>query len=254
MSAATPLPRRTGIIVAHWRAIRWPACAAPAAPLATACRGPQSALDPAGPAADAIATSWWLMFGAGSAAWAMVVVLALLAMRPGRALTPRAGTQLIVGGGVVLPTVLLAALLVYGTLASDRVTGRGEDAAHVVRVTARQWHWEFEYLDRDGIARAASVDRLALPLGEMVEFHIESIDVIHSFWIPRLGGKVDAIPGRTNLLRLRADRAVPMRGQCAEFCGLEHARMAFRVDVLDARAYRAWLRENAVAADGGAAR
>lgn len=244
-----------GTIVAQWRAIlRSVHVPVVAALLLAACSGPQSTLDPAGPAAEAIATSWWLMFAGACSAWTLVVALVLLAMRRGRGLPPRAGGRLIVAGGMALPTVLLAALLVYGTLASGRITGRGEDVAHVVRVTARQWHWEFEYLDRNGIARAMSVDQLAMPLGEMVEFHVGSIDVIHSFWIPRLGGKVDAIPGRTNRLRLRADRAVPMRGQCAEFCGLEHARMAFRVDVLDARAYRAWLRENVVVADDGAAR
>ncbi|TYT23970.1 cytochrome c oxidase subunit II [Luteimonas viscosa] len=242
-------------MVARWRTIRRSVFgAASLALLLAACGGPQSALDPAGPAAEEIATGWWLMFAGACAAWTLVLALVLLAMRRGRGLAPRAGGRLILAGGVALPTVLLAALLVYGTLASDRVTGSGADVAHVVRVTARQWRWEFEYLDRDGVVRAASVDRLAMPLGEMVEFHVGSIDVIHSFWIPRLGGKVDAIPGRTNLLRLRADRTVPMRGQCAEFCGLEHARMAFRVDVLDARAYRAWLRENAVVADDGAAR
>ncbi len=224
-----------------------------AALLATACSGPQSALDPAGPAAEAIAAGWWWMFGGALLAWGLVVVLALRAMRRGRALPPASGRALIVAGGVAMPTVLLAALLVYGTLTSDRVTGRGADAEHVVRVTARQWQWDFEYLDRDGRPVAASTDRLALPLGEMVEFHVGSVDVIHAFWIPRLGGKIDAIPGRINTLRLRADRAGPMRGQCAEFCGLEHARMAFEVRVLEPHAFRAWLDAHAHGSGEGAA-
>ncbi|MDH5833610.1 cytochrome c oxidase subunit II [Luteimonas kalidii] len=192
-----------------------------------------------------------MLAGAG-VAWTLVIVLALLAMRRGRSLGPAAGQRLILVGGVALPTVLLAALLTYGTLASDRVTGRGDDAAHVVRVTARQWQWQFDYLGPDGAVGATSIDRLVLPLGEMVEFEVGSEDVIHSFWIPRLGGKVDAIPGRTNVLRLRADRRVPMRGQCAEFCGLEHARMAFAVEVRDARGYRAWLAAQAVEGEGDA--
>jgi len=220
-----------------------------AALLAAGCGGPQSTLDPGGPAAAAIVTSWWLMFAAATVAWTLVVVLALLAMRRGRGLAPASGTRLIVAGGVVLPTVLLAALLVHGTLTSDRVTGSGADVEHVVRVTARQWQWDFEYLDGDGGTLAASTDLLVLPRGEMVEFRVGSVDVIHGFWIPRLGGKIDAIPGRTNVLRLRADGAGPMRGQCAEFCGLEHALMAFEVTVLEAPAFRAWMREHA-AADG----
>ena len=222
-----------------------------AAGLLSGCAGPQSALDPAGPAAEAIATSWWLMAGGALAAWAMVLVLAALAMRRRRRLGADAGRRMIIAGGVALPTTLLAALLVYGTLASDRITGAGSQVEHVVQVTARQWQWDFEYLDGAGRVMARSTDELAMPLGEMVEFRVDSVDVIHSFWIPRLGGKIDAIPGRTNVLRLRADQAGPMRGQCAEFCGLEHALMAFEVTVLGPEQYAGWLRENAVGDTAG---
>lgn len=220
---------------------------------ATACAGPQSALDPAGPAAEAIAQGWWLMATGALVAWLLVLALAALAMRR-RRLQPAAGRRLIVAGGVVLPASLLSALLVYGTLASDRITGAGPQAEHLVRVTARQWYWEFEYLDEDGGVVATSIDELAMPLGRMVEFHVDSQDVIHSFWIPRLGGKIDAIPGRRNVLRLRADRAGPIRGQCAEFCGLEHALMAFEVSVLEPGAYARWLEDRAGTDAGGAGR
>ncbi|MGY1520424.1 cytochrome c oxidase subunit II [Luteimonas sp. A482] len=228
------------------------ACAACVAALASACAGPQSALDPAGPAAGAIATSWWLMAAGALAAWIMVLVLATLAMRRGRRLATTSGRRLIIAGGVVLPISLLSALLVYGTLASDRITGESAQIGHVVQVTARQWQWEFEYLDADGTALAASIDHLAMPLGEMVEFRVDSSDVIHSFWVPRLGGKIDAIPGRTNMLRLRADQAGPMRGQCAEFCGLEHALMAFEVTVLAPDDYARWLLDNSIDDTAGA--
>ncbi len=192
------------------------------------------------------------MASAALVAWGIVLGLAAVAMRRRRRLAPASGGRLILAGGVLLPATLLIALLVYGTLASDRITGESAQAGQVVRVTARQWQWEFEYLDDAGTPVAASVDQLALPLGTMVEFHVESADVIHSFWVPRLGGKIDAIPGRTNVLRLRADHSGPMRGQCAEFCGLEHALMAFEVTVLDADAYTRWLQDNAVAGHGGA--
>ncbi|TDK23470.1 cytochrome c oxidase subunit II [Luteimonas aestuarii] len=218
------------------------------APALVACAGPQSALDPAGPAADAIATTWWLMFGTAMAVWAAVMVLVLLAMRRGRGLRPAAGRKMIVVGGALVPTVLLAALLVYGTRTSDLVTGRGSDAELVVRVTARQWQWQFDYLDDEGGTIGSTLDRLALPLGQMVEFRVGSEDVIHSFWIPRLGGKMDAIPGRDNVIRLRADQPGPMRGQCAEFCGLDHATMAFEVVVIDPDELSAWISANAVAA------
>lgn len=222
--------------------------------LASACAGPQSALDPAGPAAGTIATTWWLMFGTATVVWAVVVVAVLLAMRRGRGLSPASGRKLIVIGGAVVPTLLLAALLAYGTHTSDRVTGRSADVDHVVRVTARQWQWDFEHLDGDGRTIATSTDHLVLPLGGMVEFHVGSEDVIHSFWIPRLGGKMDAIPGRENVIRLRADHGGAMRGQCAEFCGLEHALMGFEVVVLERDEFDAWLVEHGAASGPGGTR
>lgn len=234
------------------RAIGRAACIA-APILLTACRGPQSALDPAGPAASAIATGWWLMATVALVAWALVLLLAGLAMRRRRRLGARGGQRMIMVGGVLVPAILLAALLVYGTLASDRITGARDQVEHVVRVTARQWQWEFEYLDASGTPVAVSIDQLALPLDAMVEFHIGSADVIHSFWIPRLGGKIDAIPGRTNVWRLRAAQPGPMRGQCAEFCGLEHAHMEFGVTVLEAEGFARWLQANAISDTGAEA-
>ena len=221
------------------------------APLATGCSGPLSALDPAGPAAAAIAGLWWLMFWGAAVVWLLVVVMLLLGMRRRRHLSEAAGRRMIIAGGLALPTVVLGALLVYGTVSSDRITGRHAEVAQVVQVTARQWRWDFVYLDREGAPLAASTGVLAMPLGGMVEFRIDSADVIHSFWIPRLGGKIDAVPGRTNVLRLRADSAGPMRGQCAEFCGLEHAIMGFEVQVLDPAGYAGWLQAHAVGGGEG---
>ncbi len=229
------------------------ACLGACATLALAActvAGPQSALDPAGPAAAAIARSWWLMFWGALLVWVLVLGLVLVGMQRARGMSSTGARRLIVVGGLVLPVVLLAALLVHGTLTSDRVTGRADAVDHVVEVSARQWQWDFVYLDADGRPLATSTDVLAMPLGGMVEFRIDSADVIHSFWIPRLGGKIDAVPGRTNVLRLRADRDGPMRGQCAEFCGLDHAIMAFEVQVLGADAYAAWLRDHAIGTGG----
>jgi cytochrome c oxidase subunit II len=140
----------------------------------------------------------------------------------------------------VLPTVVVAALLVYGSLQSNRITGTGSEVGLVVEVDARQWQWTFRYLDGDGAVMATTVDSLVMPRGRMVEFRVGSQDVIHSFWIPRLGGKIDAIPGRINRLRLQADQAGAIRGQCAEFCGLAHAHMDFDVHVLEDDAWAAW--------------
>lgn len=207
-----------------------------------ACTGPQSTLAPAGPAAAEIARGGWLMTGAFTLVWMLVLALLWRALRKRAADTAlQRPERLVIWGGVVFPTVVLAALLVYGTLTSARVTGVGVEPDAVVEVTARQWQWHFRYRDGDDRVIGESVDELAMPLGQMIEFRITSDDVIHSFWIPRLGGKMDAIPGRINTLRLRADRDTPMRGQCAEFCGREHARMLFPVHVIEADALAGWL-------------
>ncbi len=236
----------------HQRTIRIlgaPAAVAAMAALA-ACSGPRSMLDPAGPSADGIATLWWVMFGGAVAVWLLVVALLLVALLRGRDTRPLARPQrLIVVGGLVLPTVLLGALLTWGTLDSARITGVGQAPDAVIEVIARQWFWEFRYLDTAGNAVAASRDELAMPLGQMVEFRITSQDVIHSFWIPRLGGKMDAVPGQVNRLRLRADHDgadTGIRGQCAEFCGFAHAHMHFEVRVLADPAWADWLAAHAI--------
>lgn len=191
------------------------------------------------------------MLAGATVVWLLVIGFLSYALLRGRNTRALARPErLIVGGGLVLPTIVLGALLVYGTVNSARVTGAGAEVGLVVEVTARQWQWQFRYRDADGAVQALAVDELALPLGRMVEFEIGSEDVIHSFWIPRLGGKIDAIPGRTNRLRLRADRAGPLRGQCAEFCGLDHAHMTFPVTVLDDAAFAEWLAARAFGPGG----
>ena len=231
--------------------------AAAAALVLAGCAGPRSIIDPAGPSAQRIAEIWWVMFAGAVVIWVGVVVFILIALLRGENTRELANPQrLIVGGGLVLPTVVLGTLLVWGTLDSKRLTGLGEEPAAVVEVTGHQWFWEFRYLDAAGEPMAVSREVLAMPLGRMVEFRITSADVIHSFWIPRLGGKMDAIPGRENRLRLRADhdgRGTPIRGQCAEFCGLAHAHMHFDVQVLDEGDWAEWLRANAIGAPAAGA-
>src|SRR5690606_28611629 len=133
------------------------------------------------------------------------------------------------------------ALLIYGTAAGRRIVAADADVDLVVAVTAARWQWRFAYLDDRGEVIARSTDHLVLPLEAMVEFHVGSDDVIHSFWIPRLGGKIDAIPGRINVVRLKADAGGAMSGQCAEFCGRDHAHMRFAVQVMEPVAFAEWL-------------
>lgn len=211
------------------------------------CSGVQSMLDPAGPAAAEIARTWWIMAGGAVLILLLVMVLLWRAMARSPDAPPfRQGVTMIALGGLAFPVAVLSALLVHGTAMGWRAMAMDRPPEHVIEVDARQWSWTFRYLADDGTPRASSQDVLLMPLGRDVEFRITAADVIHSFWIPRLGGKMDAIPGRTNLLRLRADQAVPIRGQCAEFCGRDHAHMAFEVVVVAPAEYEAW-----VAAGGG---
>lgn len=221
--------------------VRWLSLVAALA--ATSCSGVQSTLDPAGPAAAAIAQTWWLMAIGASVVFALVMGLLwhTLARRgDGRQFVH--GTRVIVFGGLLLPSLTLIALLAYGTAVGHRVAAVAPPADLVVQVVGRQFHWDFRYLDgADGQTVAVTTDVLVLPRGRMVEFQVTSADVIHSFWIPRLGGKIDAIPGRVNPLRLRVDRAGPITGQCAEFCGREHAHMRFDVLALPPAQFDRWL-------------
>jgi cytochrome c oxidase subunit II len=149
------------------------------------------------------------------------------------------GGMLIVGGGLLFPTVVLTALLVYGSRVGERLVAAPAQAPLLIEVVGRQWWWEVRYPHSDqGLVTA---NEIHVPVGRDVEVAIESGDVIHSFWVPQLAGKTDLIPGRINRVAFRADRAGVFRGQCAEFCGLLHAHMRFVVVAHDDDGYRRWL-------------
>lgn len=219
------------------------------------CQGVQSTLAPAGHAAGSIADLWWVMFWGACLIFALVIGLALFTISPRSGQLRRSG-MLVAAGGLLLPVLTLVALLVYGTMIGRDVIALGSRSDLVVEVTGKQWQWEFAYLDGEGRTQARSTNLLALPVDALVEFRITSEDVIHSFWVPRLGGKMDAIPGRINTLRLSSQQLGIMRGQCAEFCGLEHAHMAFEVVVQPQEEFEAWLwaQRQDVEADGVATR
>lgn len=140
-----------------------------------------------------------------------------------RSLTPK----LLIGwGGIAVPGMILTALVVAAFAIGEQIlSGRGAAGAMRIEVVARQFVWEFSYPDRGG----TTLNKLHIPAGTDIEFTVESLDVIHSFWVPRLGGKIDAIPGHTNRVSLRADRPGTYGGVCAEFCGTGHAAMRFTV-------------------------
>jgi cytochrome c oxidase subunit 2 len=149
-------------------------------------------------------------------------------------------------GWTFLPAVLLAGVGAASVLTILDLDEKPADAIPVT-VVGQQWWWEYRYdVDHDGKDDIVTANDLVIPAGQPVALTIESRDVIHSFWIPALNGKRDAVPGRKHPLLIEADEPGVYRGQCTEFCGLSHGYMRMRVVALDAQAYDAWS-ENQVA-------
>lgn len=210
-------------------------------------------LQPAGEEARAVALVWWGMLAVAGAVFAAVVALWLLGMRSRAPMARedggRAGRRWMIGGGIILPMTAIALLMVVGFPAgSHRLPPAGQRAEPmVVEVIAHRWWWELHY-PATGVRLR---DELRLPVGRPVEVRTRGADVIHSFWVPRLGGKLDAIPGRTLSMRLHADEPGVFRGQCAEFCGSGHAHMVLTVHAMDPAAFDDWMRS---AQPGGGSR
>jgi cytochrome c oxidase subunit 2 len=212
------------------------------------CDGPQSALDPAGRGAEQIADLLWWMTVGGVVIWLAVIGLALYTLRLEREPHSLRGARLlIVGGGVVFPTLILTVLLAYGLALLPGLVAPAPAGSLKVAVSGEQWWWRVRYFLPGG-ETVELANEIRLPVGEPVEFHLDSPDVIHSFWIPPLGGKVDMIPGRVNRLVLEPTRTGVFRGVCAEYCGTSHALMAFSVVVQEKSEFTSWLARQAAPA------
>jgi cytochrome c oxidase subunit 2 len=205
-------------------------------PLLAACTGAPSMLAPRGANADDIAAVWWVMFWGSALVLGLVMVLLLMALyrRRGAASGPSANA-FIVGGGLLLPVAALSALLTWG-LQLGEVTGVGKPL--LVDVIGHRWWWEVRY---PGAAPVTTANEIHIPVGREVQLRLRTADVIHSLWVPQLAGKQDMIPGHVNTLALRADAPGTYRGQCAEFCGAQHAHMALWVVATAAPDFEAWL-------------
>ncbi len=237
MKPAARPSRRSGVL------FKW-TTALLAVPWLSACDGPQSALSPAGPMAREVAHVWWAMLAFAVLVLVVVSGLWIYAMlRPSRVIgadeARRINLRWIIGGGIVLPTASIVALLAFGIPAGRSMLPLSVDGEQPLRieVIGHQWWWEVRYPD-SGVVTA---NQFILPVGRPLDVEVTSADVIHSFWVPRLGGKLDMIPGRRNTLRLQASEAGVFRGQCAEFCGSQHAHMILHVEALEAGAFEGWL-------------
>jgi cytochrome c oxidase subunit 2 len=200
----------------------------------------QSALEPASRGAERIADLFWGMTIGGALLWLAVVGLALYAARPREGRGRDRGMLLIVGGGVVLPTIVLAGLLVYSLRLLPSLLAPAPRGALEIEVIGYQWWWRVRYL-REGRAPIELANEIRLPVGRPALLRLESRDVIHSFWVPALGGKVDMIPGRHTRLLLEPTKIGIYRGVCAEYCGASHALMSLYAVVQDRAEFERWL-------------
>jgi cytochrome c oxidase subunit 2 len=217
----------------------------------------QSALDPAGPQAGRIKGLWWLMLYTLSAVF--VIVLGVLLVAAFRRRRPFRGEMMdlpdtkpdpaaerrmsrTVIAGICITVIILFVLLIssYLTGRSISTAGASTEGALNIEITGHQWWWDVKYNNPNPSLIVTTANEIHIPQGRTVYFTLRSGDVIHSFWIPNLHGKTDLIPGHATSTWIRADRPGTYRGQCAEFCGYQHAHMAFTVVVEPPEQFQAW--------------
>ena len=189
------------------------------------------------------------MFGVSCVGFGVIVLLLFLGWaRRSKPTLPfgggeRAATTVVLGLGIALPVALLVALFIWSdifVLKSTAAPAKGTTAM-TIRIIGHQWWWEVRY---DG-SRAVTANEIHIPVRTRVNVVLTTADVIHSFWIPELNRKVDMIPGLHNRLLLDADRPGVYRGQCSEFCGLQHAHMSVEVVAQPKAEFATWLARNA---------
>jgi cytochrome c oxidase subunit II len=208
----------------------------------------QSIIHPAGWQAGQITHLWWTMFWICTGVWCAVAVAALIAIRRGRRAAAVDLPDRTISRNVAIAASLSAVTLI-ALLTQSVVTGRALNTIRTgdalrINVTANQWWWDVQYDNPVPSLRVTTANEIHIPVGKPVAFNLFSNDVIHSFWIPNLQGKIDLVPGRRNELWLQADTAGVYRGQCAEYCGLQHAKMAFVVVAEPPDQFEYWLAAN----------
>ena len=214
------------------------------------CGGGQSTLDAQSKASSTISTLWWVMLVGAAVIFSIVVALLLFGVLRRRGMAPEdrprrsPGTMFVVIAGVVVPAVVLVALFVLTVDALPKTSpSRGRTRLEIA-VVARQWFWDVTY---PGTA-ARTANEIHIPVGVPVDVRVRSADVIHSLWVPELNRKIDVIPGQVNDVVFDARHAGVYRGQCAEFCGVQHANMALYVVAEPRSQFKRWLAEEAAPA------
>ena len=207
-----------------------------------------SALDTRGPVASTIANEWWIQFTLGTIVALVVfgILFYILNARIERnrlardvdvIITPSGqGRTWIWWGGIIIPIIILAVLLGVSMYSHITLAAPPDTPTVSIEVIGHRWWWEVRYPEDDFV----TANQLHIPTGQSVEIHLTSADVIHSFWVPQLTGKMDLVPGEINTIWIQADDTGVFRGICAEFCGMQHANMHFLVVAETPEAFEAW--------------
>ncbi len=238
--------RRPGV-----RTIALTLCAAATVAIAacSAGSGNQSVFRPVGPAAHTLSTLGWFV----TILFSITTVIMWIIL--GRLMVRRRGTLAehemwnapdpkgwIIFGGILIPIITLTVVFIYSSQAMSAFPmGHNGSDPPSIEVVGNQWWWEVDYLSKDVHNEVTSANEIHIPVGEPVDIDLETRDVIHSFWVPRLHGKVDLIPGQVNRIRIQADQPGVYRGQCAEYCGQQHAKMVLLVVAQPRGEYESWL-------------
>jgi cytochrome c oxidase subunit 2 len=225
------------------------------------CGGSQDTLAPHSHAATDIANLFWVMMAVAFGGLALITGLLVFAwVRRGRRGfgadpdDPHPGEKpswfVVVGMGVVFPLIVVVALFIVGDWAIVNVTQApaASSTAMTVDAVGHQWYWEFRYPG----TKAVTADEMHIPVDTRINLVATTADVIHSFWVPELNRKIDTLPGQQNRILLYSNKVGVFRGQCAEFCGLQHAHMGMLVFVQPKAQFQAWLKKQAAPASAPA--
>jgi len=215
---------------------------------------PPSILDAAGPFSHHIEKLWWGYFIVLMSVFGVVMIVLLFALLKRRPFTPDPDFSLnatterralnIVSGSVVITTIVLFVFLVSSVITGKAIATVDDPKAVHIQVTGNQWWWDIQYQDSTPARMVRTANEIHVPVGRPVVLQLKSNDVIHSFWVPNLMGKRDLIPGKNvNSLLFQVDTAGTYRGQCAEFCGYQHAKMAFFLVAQSPEDFERWMND-----------
>jgi cytochrome c oxidase subunit 2 len=222
--------------------------------LVTGCNENESALHPAGPQAIQTANLWWFYFYVVIVIYGFVLVAIFLAAavrarRKSNELAAAVDSPSVrgeriraafVSGALILTVATLFVLLIADYVAGRNINALSDNVNLKVRVIGHQWWWEVRYDNPDPTQTFTTANEIHLPIGKTVDFELDSTDVIHSFWVPNLHGKRDLIPGHPTHIFIEVDEPGTYLGQCAEFCGLQHANMRLAVVAEPQRDFDSW--------------